>query len=79
MLLDCVMRWGRGVLHIFDQGFAGSPWLGWCVQNQQRLVLWWRHDYQLIDAQGRTCKAWEIARGKRSWSKRQIWDARCRT
>lgn len=79
MLLDCVMRWGRGVLHIFDEGFAGSPWLGWCVQNQQRLVLRWRHDYQLIDAQGRTRKAWEIARGKRSWSKRQIWDARCRT
>jgi hypothetical protein len=39
----------------------------------------WRHNYKLIDEQGRERKAWEIARGKRSWGNRQIWDARRRT
>ncbi|MBV9232258.1 MAG: transposase [Chloroflexi bacterium] len=79
VLLSVAMQWGRGVIHIFDQGFAGSPWLGMCLQCLQRVVVRWAHNYQLIDEQGRTRKAWEIARGKRPWGRRQIWDARRRT
>lgn len=28
LLADCVCRWGRAVLHVWDRGFAGAPWLG---------------------------------------------------
>jgi len=33
LLVDRRLRWGRSVVHIFDQGFAGAFWLGvWCLR-----------------------------------------------
>ncbi len=76
LLLSCAAQWGRRVVHIFDQGFAGGPWLGLLVALGLRFVLRWRKDYQLIDAQGNKRKAWHIARGKRGSGDRRIWDSR---
>jgi hypothetical protein len=44
--------WGRLLLHIFDQGFAGWPWLVVLVQSQVRFLLRRIADYHLCDLQG---------------------------
>jgi hypothetical protein len=74
-LLDGVAAWGRRVIHVFDRGFAGSPWLRLCFALRQRLVVRWPHGQYLIDEQGQARKAWQIARGKRPWGRRRIWNA----
>lgn len=76
-LLDkCVQAWGRRLVHIFDRGFAGSPWIGICLDRALRFLMGWPKDYKLRDAQGNKRKAWQITRGKRSWAQRQVWDGR---
>ncbi len=69
-------QWGRTVLHVWDRGFAGSPWTQLALQTHIRFVMRWRKDYQLRGPDGLLHKAWQIPRGKRSWEYRQIWDAR---
>jgi len=76
LLVERLLGWGRAVVHIFDQGFAGAFWLGVLLAFGLRFVLRWRGDYQLCDAQGNRRKAWRIALGKRGWSERTIWDSR---
>jgi hypothetical protein len=76
LLLSCAAQWGRQVVHVFDQGFAGGLWLGLLLALGLRFVLRWRKDYQLVDAQGHKRKAWHIARGKRGSRERLIWDSR---
>lgn len=66
--------WSR-VIHVFDRGFAGTPWLTHLFVVGARFVIRWPHTYRLLDEQGVEKKAWEIARGKRSWEQRLIWDA----
>jgi hypothetical protein len=76
LLLNCAAQWGRRVVHVFDQGFAGGLWLGLLLALGLRFVLRWRKDYQLVDAQGNKRKAWHIARGKRGSRDRLLWDSR---
>jgi len=76
-LLDTgTQRWGRRVIHIFDQGFAGRPWLGLCFQRQLRFILRWQKGYHLRDAQGNKRSPGRISGRKRSWGERRVWDAR---
>jgi hypothetical protein len=75
-LLVSLLPWGRMVVHVFDQGFAGAFWLGLLLAFDLRFVLRWRKDYQLLDAQGNRRKTWRIAMGKRGWSERTVWDSR---
>lgn len=76
LLDDCQRQWGRRLIHIFDQGFAGSPWLGLCFQRQLRFILRWHKGYHLRDAQGNTRPPGRISGRKRSWGERRVWDAR---
>ena len=76
LLSHCFKRWGSHVLHVFDRGFAGSPWLGQLLRLRLRFVLRWQKHYKLVDAQGVTHKTWAICRGKRSLGQRKLWDAR---
>lgn len=78
MLLQCVLQWGRRVIHIFDQNYAGSPWMAACLALHQRVIIRWQSKYYLRDSQGRLRKPWQIACGKRARSQRWIWDARRR-
>ena len=79
LLRAAAASWGRLVIHVFDRGYASSVWLGALYAFAVRWVLRWRHDYQLVDAQGQKRKAWKIVQGKRAWGKgRQLWDARRR-
>lgn len=76
VLWETAARWGARVIHVWDRGFAGSPWLTLAFVHAVRFVLRWPKYYRLVDENGNHKKAWEIARGKRSWIKRKIWDAR---
>lgn len=79
VLREITRRWGaHPVLHVWDRGFAGQPWLTQAYVHAVRFVLRWPKGYQLLDDQDRLRKAWEISRGKRSWDHRQLWDAKRR-
>ena len=65
------------MVHVFDRGFAGAPWLGELSGHQLRFILRWPTRYHLADEKGER-PAWQITRGKRSQDHRQIWDLRRR-
>ena len=67
---------GRRVLHVFDRGFAGAPWLGQAFGQHIRFVMRWPKAYKLLNIEGQLQAAWRIARGKRAWQQRYIHDAR---
>lgn len=78
LLQRCIESWGRSVCHLFDRGFAGTPWLTRLLDANLRFVLRWPKGYKLLDQWADERKAWQIARGKRSWSVRPIRDTRSR-
>ena len=78
ILKKVLKLWGRKVIHIWDRGFAGSPWTTLALDHHLRFILRWNKSYHLIGPDGRKHEVWKIARGKRSWESRMIWDARRR-
>jgi hypothetical protein len=78
ILKKVLKLWGRKVIHIWDRGFAGSPWTTLALDLHLRFILRWNKSYHLIGPDGRKHEVWKIARGKRSWEYRMIWDARRR-
>jgi len=73
LLSQCAGSWQGRVIHVFDRGFAGAPWLRELGSNQLRFILRWPTRYRLADSKGER-PAWQITRGKRSQDHRQIWD-----
>jgi len=78
VLFSIDQLWGKEVLHIWDRGFAGNPWLTQAFLQGARFVLRWPKNYYLLDDQGQLRKPGEISKGKRSWDHRLLWDARRR-
>jgi hypothetical protein len=78
LLRSLAQRWGRQVLHVWDRGFAGAPWLQAAVQANVRFVVRWTKTYHLVDAMGQPQTAGQILRRVRSQSHRLVWDARRR-
>jgi hypothetical protein len=78
ILQQVARRWGRQVVHIWDQGFAGEPWVSQAVQQHVRFILRWKKNYKLETVTGQLLKAWECTRGKRSMDHRLIYDSRRR-
>lgn len=76
LLARARQQWGRQVRHVWDRGFAGTSWLFQVLETDLRFVLRWPKRYKLLDPWGEQRKAWEIARGKRAWSTRQLYDKR---
>jgi hypothetical protein len=72
----CMHAWGRRVVHVFDRGFAGGPWLEECMQYKIRFVMRWPRDYMLRDFWWTPQQAWQITRGKRSQWKRLLYNRR---
>lgn len=64
--------WGRLVLHVFDRGYSGSPWLGQLLQEQLRFILRWPARYYLHDDHGFAFKTWQLFRGKRAQDVRYV-------
>lgn len=48
LLVACAQRWGRQVLHVWDRGFAGSPWLSVALAHSARFVVRWQKHYMLF-------------------------------
>jgi hypothetical protein len=46
------------------------------LDAQVRFVLRWPKKYRLVDATGQARLAWHLARGKRAWGARALWDGR---
>ncbi|MEZ0397394.1 MAG: hypothetical protein ABWK53_13315 [Anaerolineales bacterium] len=78
VLREVTDRWGSQVLHVWDRGFAGAPWLSLAYVHAVRFVLRWPKRYGLLDECGQERAAWQLTRGKRSWEYRLLWDARRR-
>ena len=78
ILEEVAQRWGAQVIHIWDRGFAGNPWLTLAQIHAVRFVLRWPKHYHLLNETGQERKAWEVTRGKRSWEHRLLWDTRKR-
>ena len=80
LLRDCIEAWGRRVIHVFDRGFCGGPWLEHLAGTSRyaptgvaaRFILRWQKHYSLLTPEGREQKAWEIARGKRTQDRRNV-------
>ena len=68
--------WGKEVLHVWDRGFAGNPWLTQAFVRGARFILRWPKNYNLLDEQEQRRTPGEISKGKRSWAHRMLWDAR---
>jgi len=68
-------RWGRRLLHIFDRGYCGGPWLGALRGFDARFILRWKTNYHLLDAAGVKQAAWKIGRGKVGLAPRTLFDA----
>lgn len=77
VLHRCARAWGRKVIHVWDRGFASSPWLKMLFTYRLRFVLRWVQNNHLVDSKGKR-NAWKITRGKRSMGYDYIWDARRR-
>ena len=68
--------WGKEVVHVWDRGFAGNPWLTQAFVRGARFILRWPKNYNLLDQQEQPRLPAEISKGKRSWDHRMLWDAR---
>jgi hypothetical protein len=78
ILKKVAKMWGRKVIHIWDRGFAGSPWTTLALDQHLRFILRWNKSYHLIGPDGRKHEVWKISCGERSWEYRMIWDTRRR-
>lgn len=73
LLERCVQLWGEWVVHVFDRGFAGAPFLEQIVElaqrtaNSVRFVIRWPKRYKLCNEKGEKVAAWQVSRGKKSW------------
>ena len=76
LLNKLVCTWGKRVLNIFDRGYAGAPWLKELKRTQARFVMRWTKGYELVSETGENKKAWQLARGKRSFEHKMIRDTR---
>jgi len=78
VLQRVAQKWGSDVIHIWDRGFAGSPWTTLALHYPIRFILRWKKDFKLVGPDGLEKKAWQITRGKRSWEYRQVYDCKRR-
>ena len=66
------------VIHVFDRGFAGQPWLSLLCQGKDRFVMRWPKPDKLTDLKGNTKKPFRFSVGKKAMSSRKHWDQKCK-
>ena len=74
LLEKCAAAWGRAVLHVFDRGYAGAPWLEALARTEARFVMRWKKGNHLQDVLGDEAPAWMLVRGKKTRQTRMIND-----
>jgi hypothetical protein len=76
MLLSRIAHhWGKKVIHVFDRGYAGAPWLKVLQRFGVYFVTRWKKGLSFVDEDGNERKLGDIVRYKRSWGHKLIWDA----
>ena len=78
VLRQLARRWGCQVVHVWDRGFAGAPWLMQAFAAKVRFIVRWKKGNCLIDETGQRRKASDISRRKRSIDHRMIYDCKRR-
>jgi hypothetical protein len=78
VLVHLAERWGSQVIHVWDRGFAGAPWLLQAFRARLRFIVRWKKANYLIDERGQRRIASDISRRKRSVDHRMIYDAKRR-
>jgi hypothetical protein len=78
VLKRLAQRWGRQVVHVWDRGFAGEPWLMQALAAPVRFIVRWKKAYDLVDENGLRRKASDLSRRKRSVDHRMIYDCKRR-
>lgn len=69
--------WARRVIHVFDRGFAGLPWLQELLRRNSRFILRWPKGYNLCDlCSGEVATAGRLMRRYRSQEFREVYDPR---
>jgi Transposase DDE domain len=76
MLAQVARKWGKNVLHIFDRGYAGGPWLEMMWRYQVQFLIRWKKGHHFFDENGEEKSLGQIGKQKRSWGHRMIWDER---
>lgn len=76
MLEKVARKWGKQVLHIFDRGYAGGPWLELMWRYELRFLIRWKKGHHFLDENGQEKPLSQIGKQHRSWGHRMIWDAR---
>lgn len=74
LFLAAASEWRRNVLHVFDRGYASKKWLELLDAFHVRFVIRWKKGHMFFDHEGKKKKLWEVARGKRTWEQRDVWD-----
>jgi len=78
LLQRCRETFGKGILHVFDRGYAGMPWIEQLLIHKADFLMRWPARYKLIaygDPLWQLRSASDLARGKRSVDHRMVWDA----
>jgi len=78
LLARCSAAWGKAVLHIFDRGFAGAPWLQALAEADVRFIVRWSKGYHLYTELGEEAPAWMLTRGRKTRGSRHVWEPRAR-
>ena len=78
LLREVHKRWGQQVVHLWDRGFAGRPWLHDALECGVRFIVRWPARYLLEDERGCSHKPSEFTRRHRSWGHGELWDLRHR-
>ncbi|MDQ6659547.1 MAG: transposase [Chloroflexota bacterium] len=78
MLAKVARKWGPTVLHIFDRGDAGGPWLELLWRSQVQFLIRWKKGHHFLDENGEEKSLAQIGKHKRSWGQRMIWDEKKR-
>jgi hypothetical protein len=74
LLEKCATAWGKAVLHVFDRGYAGAPWLEALAQSDARFIMRWKKGNHLQDVFADEAPAWMLTRGKKTRQTRMITD-----
>ncbi|GER89568.1 hypothetical protein KDW_37300 [Dictyobacter vulcani] len=75
MLAKVAREWGRNVLHVFDRGYAGGPWLEMMWRRHVDFVIRWKKGHHFFDENGEENSLGQLGKKKRSRDHRMIWDA----
>jgi hypothetical protein len=75
VLRRVAQAWGRWVAHVFDQGYAGTPWVSLLLSYRLHFVLRWKKGYKLVGRDGQARLVGHMLHARRAMDHKEIWDA----